>query len=313
MAHDCVLFVLPRPNVQSFVLPIVTQLNGEPQVTEDGNIIYIFPELQQSASAAALATASEASSLAVSRQKKEANILRRAGLRSDASPFEIQQLLRYNGISTRGALERSDLIQIVEQALPKGDADEADSEDPNMLQEQEFSFSVASDLNKFLAGGLGIVNLLGALYLGGRLAPLAATAASMYRVPAWFSLVQTAFPWLLTYAVLFNAIPLFRSWYIRQQNEKIRQRNQVRRLWKAVLNDSSNRELQAKLKATQVARRRLQQQQKLSASKEIVFDTSQPIEELEKRREVDAMKEFDNLLGQLPTTGNDDGNPKEFE
>ena len=51
--HD----VPPPPNAnadlqmyvdESFVLPIVTQLNGEPRVTEDGDIIYVFPELQQS-------------------------------------------------------------------------------------------------------------------------------------------------------------------------------------------------------------------------------------------------------------------------
>lgn len=284
---------------------------------DDGNIIYVFPELLKSNSATAtLSTATASSSLTLARQKKEARILRRAGLRPDASPFDIQQLLRFNGISTRGALDRSDLIQIVEQALPNEKDDEEDLEDPSMLKEQEFKFSLASDLNKFLAGGLGIVNLLGALYLGGRLAPLAAAAASMYQVPAWVGFVQTAFPWLLTYAVLFNAVPLFRAWYIGQQNEEIRKRNEVRRLWKAVLNDSSNRELQAKLKAAQAARKLLEQQQnkdRLGASKEIVFDTSQPMEDRDKLRQREALKEFDNLLGQRQQQENEDNTTSEFE
>jgi hypothetical protein len=37
--------------LQSFVLPIVTQLNDEPQVTED-DIVLLFPELQLLAASA---------------------------------------------------------------------------------------------------------------------------------------------------------------------------------------------------------------------------------------------------------------------
>ncbi|KAL3934543.1 MAG: hypothetical protein SGARI_003338, partial [Bacillariaceae sp.] len=35
---------------ESFVLPIVSQLDGEPRVTDEGDIIYVFPDLQISAS-----------------------------------------------------------------------------------------------------------------------------------------------------------------------------------------------------------------------------------------------------------------------
>ena len=34
---------------ESFVLPVLTRLNGRPEVTPDGNIIYVFPDLMTSA------------------------------------------------------------------------------------------------------------------------------------------------------------------------------------------------------------------------------------------------------------------------
>lgn len=34
---------------ESFMLPVLTRLNGRPEVTTDGNIIYLFPDLMTSA------------------------------------------------------------------------------------------------------------------------------------------------------------------------------------------------------------------------------------------------------------------------
>jgi len=34
---------------ESFILPVLTRLSGRPEVTEDGNIIYVFPDLMTSA------------------------------------------------------------------------------------------------------------------------------------------------------------------------------------------------------------------------------------------------------------------------
>lgn len=36
---------------ESFVLPVLTRLNGRPEVTPDGNIVYVFPDLMTSAGA----------------------------------------------------------------------------------------------------------------------------------------------------------------------------------------------------------------------------------------------------------------------
>lgn len=34
---------------ESFILPVLTRLNGRPEVTRDGSIVYVFPELMTSA------------------------------------------------------------------------------------------------------------------------------------------------------------------------------------------------------------------------------------------------------------------------
>ena len=34
---------------ESYVLPVLTRLNGQPEVTPDGNIVYVFPDLMTSA------------------------------------------------------------------------------------------------------------------------------------------------------------------------------------------------------------------------------------------------------------------------
>ena len=113
-----------------------------------------------------------------------------------------------NGISTRGALERSDLVDILEKVLPDDNSSDVDVDDPAMLSEREYKFSLASSFQTVLAGGLGVVNLGGALYLGNLLGQYALYGV---RLPSYMGLVQQFFPLLLTYAVLFNAIALVRN------------------------------------------------------------------------------------------------------
>ncbi|EEC49069.1 predicted protein, partial [Phaeodactylum tricornutum CCAP 1055/1] len=118
---------------KTFVLPIVTALNGEPRVTEDGSIVYTFPELQMSAATVKVIPA--------------------------ASKEEMEMM----------------------------------GQNPALLQEREWKFSLAPEINRFLAGGLGVVNLGGALYLGNLLGQYA-----MYgvRLPSYFGIVQGAYPFL---------------------------------------------------------------------------------------------------------------------
>jgi hypothetical protein len=272
-------------------LPIVTALNGEPQVTEEGEIVYVFPDLQVSAgSSTSLASQPQV-------QSKEAFILKRAGLSSQASNRDIQRLLEYNRISSRGILERSELVALLEKALPPPTPRELAGmmeSDPTVLQEQELQFSLAPDINKFLAGGLGVVNLGGALYLGNLF-----QQAALYsvRLPGIYGAVQAFYPALLAYAILFNAIPVLRNLYIKQENAKIQQRNKRRAQWKAALESAAGNarsRIGSKLLAARRFGRKLQQLG--SSPNDVVFDTRQSVDEMEQQRELEALKQFDQLL-----------------
>jgi len=273
---------------ESFVLPIVTALNGEPRVTEDGDIVYVFEDLQISA------TGSDTAQLA---RAETAMMLKRVGLEPDASTRDIKNFLNMNGISTRGALEKEDLLNILGQVLPPLSAKEEEElrgavEDPTALQEREYKFSLASDTNRFLAGALGVVNLLGALYLGNMFQTY---AVYDMRLPSYFGVVQAGFPFLLAYAFLFNAIPIARSFWIKGQNEKIQERNKIRRMWRTVV-DTAVGGVGRKLKA---AARMGTRMKKLGSSKDdIVFDTSKSFSETMKMKEKQSMKDFDKLLEQ---------------
>lgn len=276
---------------QNFVLPIVTALGGEAQVTEDGEIIYTFPELQTSAST----KASEVVRLVDPEKVEESLVLQRAGLPSSATSRQIQSFLNYNGISTAGAIERTDLIRTLRKALPppsdseKGLLEDAAADSQtDLLVERRLKFSVATDLNKILAGGLGLVNLGGALYLGNLLGQYALYGV---RLPSYMGVVQTFYPLLLLYAVLFNVIPVARNLWNQQENAKIEKRNGMRKKWKEMLNNSA---FARKLKSAAKMGMRLKQ---LGANPdEILFDTRKPFEEMKDRKMDQELKEFDKLL-----------------
>ena len=281
--------------LKSFVLPLVTALGGEPQVTDDGNIVYTFPELQTSAQTSSRSASS--SSLVASEEKM---ILRRAGLPTDSSAGKIKNFLNWNGISTEGALERSDLLALLDAALPPpSSSEQALLEDAaadartDVLQEREFKFSVAPDINRFFAAGLGVVNLGGALYLGNLFGQYALYGV---RLPSYLGLVQQGFPFLLAYAVLFNVIPVARSIWIKGQNSKIQKRNALRNKWKSVVSAASRGggRLGRKLQSAATFRKKLRQ---LGAKKEdILFDTTKPIEDIKEKKTEQDLAEFDKLL-----------------
>jgi hypothetical protein len=284
-------------------LPIVAALNGEPQVTEEGEIVYVFPDLQVSAGVSM--------SQQPARAPTEAMTLKRAGLSPKASNRDIQRLLEYNGISTRGILEREDLMVRLEQVLPPMTAREraaVEATDTSVLQEQELQFSVATDLNKILAGGLGVVNLGGALYLGNLFSQAALYAV---KLPGIYGVVQAFYPFLLGYAVLFNVIPLARNFIIQQENEKIRKRNDRRRKWKTALQAAAGNtrsRIGAKLQAASRYKSKIKQLG--SSLRDVIYDTRQDVDVLEKKREEDALKAFDQMLG---TSMNDADNTNAFQ
>lgn len=268
------------------MLPIVTALNGEPRVTDDGEIVYVFPDLQTSAASTPSLPAGPSA---------DTMVLKRAGLSRRASAGQIKRMLEFNGISTLGLLERGELIKVLEKALPPPTEEEQAEmglSDPSLLQEREYKFSLASDLNKLLAGGLGIVNLGGALYLGNLLNQYAVLGA---RLPSYFGTVQALYPLLLGYAVLFNVIPLGRNLWIKGENEKIRQRNKIRSNWKAALASSiRSSPVQKKIAAAKKMGSKIK---RIGSSKDdIVYDTSSTMEENEQKKAKSELEDFDKLL-----------------
>lgn len=263
---------------ESFVLPLVTQLEGEPQVTEDGDIVYVFPDLQISASSQNFMAPANTNN----------KILKRAGLPSNASDRDIRQLLYSNGISARTSLEKKDLLALLEQALPPMSAAEEASFDPSVLEERPYQFSLAPEMYKFFAGGLGVVNLGGALYLGNLL--------SQYRLygvqlPSYFGVVQSGYPFLLAYAVLFNAIPLARNFWIKGQNAEIQKRNSNRRKWRTALSARSGN-VGRKLKAAAsfaTGRKQIK-------ADDVIYDTQRSVQDLKVERSKSEMDDFDKLL-----------------
>ena len=282
---------------EAFVLPIVSAMGGEPIVSEEGEIVYVFSELQTSAM-----TSGKSKALVV--PNKEAMILKRVGMSAKASSREIVQVLQYNGISTRGAVERQDLIALLEEALPPmtaAEEAEAVEADPTVLLEREWKFSLASDTNKFLAGGLGVVNVGGAIYLGTLLGRYSAYGVQL---PDWFGVVQTFYPLLLGYGVLFNAIPLLRRFWIGRQNQKIQDRNRRRRKWRDAL-QSANSRLARKLK--QAAKLGTRMKRVGASTEDIVFDTKKTtVADLEATKSKKDLEEFDKLLGETTKSRNED-------
>ena len=254
------------PVDESFVLPIVTQLGGVPTVTDDGDIVYVFEELQMSAE----------------------STLEAAGLQSDASSGDIVTYLTNRGISTRGAMEKSDLIQLLDKSLTTTSRSSTRRDPTDPLQEMEVKFNRNGVGWNLFAGILGGVNLGGALYLGALLPQLAAQGI---RLPSYYGLVQAGYPLLLAYAVLYNAIPAARYLLNRSKNREIRERNEARRSWSTVLRSMGGK-VRRKLGAAKKSRTGMR---RLGRS-DSVYDTRQDAKQLEAQREEDALKAFDELL-----------------
>jgi len=230
---------------------------------------------------------------------REAILLKKAGLPGGASTDQIRMFLNWNGIETRGASSREEIIRVLEEALPPLTSYEASTisdleskSRDDVLIEREYQFSVAPSMNRILAGGLGVLNLVGVAYLGNLLGEYA-----MYgvRLPSYMGLVQQGYPFLLMYAILYNAIPAVRALWTNSRNEKISKRNRVRKAWKKVLEASSGGtgRLAKKLKAAAtyaIKRKRLS-----ADSGSNVYDTKRADDARRLKANAD-LDEFDRLL-----------------
>lgn len=241
---------------ESFVLPIVSQLGGEPTVTDDGDIVYVFPDLQTSAS----------------------TVYESAGLSATASTKDIQDVLKYKyRVDTRGAIEKKDLVQLLENAST---TDLYNNESPLFLEEKELEFNRNGQGWNLAAGVLGAINLGGALYLTQL---LNSPALAGYTLPAYYGVVQAGLPLLLVYGVLFNVIPAVRYAYNQKENGKIRERNQNRSSW-----------LKAKFSKKLVSAASFGKRLRRIGNEPTVYNTQDDLKE--QKTNLD-FEDFDKLLG----------------
>ncbi|AFY57744.1 hypothetical protein Riv7116_5365 [Rivularia sp. PCC 7116] len=110
---------------------------------------------------------------------------------------------------------------------------------PNFLREFSWRFSKATSSQVMLSTGLGVVNFVGALMLGGLLRD--GTIAG-----GLVGFVQGIYGLLLVYAIGFLAIPLIRYFWVQWRNEKISDRNRQRQS-RANLISSADEKLQKKI------------------------------------------------------------------
>jgi len=144
---------------ESWTLPAVISLGGEPMVDENGNIFYAFPELASSAFA--------------EKKEKDSNAL------------------------------------------------------PVQLYEQRSRLSRATNAMKFVAGLLGLGNLLGIRYL--RI--ILSDTAFLRSAPLWSNVLMRLYPGLAVYAAVYALTPLLRWAILYRKNSDIALRNKNRASW----------------------------------------------------------------------------------
>ena len=234
---------------ESYVLPILTALNGRAEVSDEGDILYIFPDLMTSATSS------------------------NAKMSSDTRLGKVESF-KYSPV-LRPLVENF----IARKHSSTGDLEDNDPTNQLTILEEEIPFSRAKSNNLLLAAGLGIVNLLGALYLGNLLSTLiqqnayqmaslalggtystvttasgelvqvfnkvaepssieVAKIAKTLVLPGILGFSQKLYPFLLAYAVSFNTFPLIRYFWIKRENKRIQQRNALRKRYLSVLNNA---------------------------------------------------------------------------
>jgi len=262
---------------ESYVLPIVTQLDGEPRVTNDGDIVYLFPELQTSA-----------------QQSSDRQNLSRLGLKPDAPTTTIRNALIAYGVNKNvlaNDSSRETVLAVLEDFTSSLDKDDDTTND--ILEEREIKFSSATTSNLVLAGVLGVVNLYGALYLNDLLQYYDLDELFENLPEFYYDVVTDYLPGLVAYAVLYNAIPLVRSVWITVQNKQIQKRNERRQKW----SDFNSDRFEQKLK--QAKRMGIKQKILNFANPLNVFNTkSTSSYELNESKEKEDLKLFDRLLNQ---------------
>lgn len=165
---------------EDFMMEVARRFNGVPEVTDDGDLVYVFPDMVTTGG------------VGVGRN----NNRRAQGL------FD-----RFTSSSPAASPSSSLSTTVVKEPL----------------REKKWGMSAASGIQKFLVGGLGLLNGVGVAVLGSVLGQVRETGGIV-------SLARGLYPILAIYAATYVAVPALRWAWIQGTNRGIDKRNRAREL-----------------------------------------------------------------------------------
>lgn len=247
------------------MLPVLLRFDGSPKVSDEGDIVYVFPGIQNQTAARRLAMQS-------------------------MSEAELRQ--RLEGLSLNGGIPQSvtrvELEDAYCQALGRGRRQE------DFLREAKVKFSEASPEQRFSWMAYGLFAFVGTLFIGSQISSGKAVALAKH-FPI-MKLVVRNYTLLFGYTAAFLGIPLLRRWWLNKQNLAIQQRNswrerQAQRLAKPL--DA----LKRRLEAASAFRRSEGDADAEMAANQLVYDSSAPPSKAWQQNEESALQSFDRKLG----------------
>ena len=287
---------------EGWVTDTLVRLGGDPRVTADGDIVYVFEELMTSAEEMSTAASTVLEALAFDEAPsgwlpaqgetvllKQLSLARtRMAQRSKAYERDLERLSTI--IGAQGVVLSSGSRIVVEfgnKLVADFDRDElapvasSQLDGVAVLTELPIAFSLAPSDQLLSAGFLAALNLFVVGYLG------VALRTARFSAPILARSIGGVYPLLLTYALGFVAVPLVRAARVEQKNRGIRARNAARRAWAAALNSKTFESIQRKLSAA----RRLRPGAKIIRESSVDYSSSQPVGQLD-----NPLSDFDRRL-----------------
>jgi len=250
-----------RRALDKAMLPVLLRFRGRPEVTPEGDILYVFPELQESRAIGEFALA-------------------------DLSTLELKRRLKEMGRPTSAA-DRPSVLDDYQEALEQAPRRQS-ALSAEFVEEREVKFSEAEPDQIASCTAYGAFALLATLWFGLNL--LSGKAQVLARVHPVVNLVVKAYPFFFCYTTAFLAIPAWRCFRIGRANQQIRARNDWRDKQAAQLKTPSEQGIQQRL--LRAAKRALQRRSFGKA----VYDSSTSSEDRDRASAEDDLRSFDRRL-----------------
>jgi len=220
---------------ESFVLPVLTRLNGRPEVTPEGEIIYVFPELMTTAAAQAAPGGEGGREMLNANWARQERVDEEVREYQGLTSFELREALQAKRVPVQDCFDKASLLERLKGFLLSAPSTAQAVGTAPYLEENPIPFSLAPATNRVFAGILGLANLGGAIVLGDVLRNYVSVYGAETPLPGILGLSQALYPALLVYAVGFNLIPFLRSRWVKAKNEDISRRNEARQAWAGIL------------------------------------------------------------------------------